>query len=70
MPKDKNVESIKKSSKNIMRTQAKSAEKEINQEIRDILEIFKSANKALNSTTQNFENSKNSISKFGTVDKK
>jgi hypothetical protein len=53
-----------------MRTQAKSAEKEINQEIRDILEIFKSANKALNSTTQNFENSKNSISKFGTVDKK
>ena len=63
-PKNEKFESAKKSNKN-PRNQAKSAEKEINQEIQDILEIFKSASKALNS--QKLEDNKKPITKFGNV---
>lgn len=52
--------SLDKKEKNV-KIQARSAEKEINQEIKfykDILDIFKSASKVLNSSSQKFETGK------------
>lgn len=64
IPKNEKFESMKKSNKN-PRNQAKSVEKEINQEIQDILEIFKSASKALNS--QNLDDNKKPMTRLGNV---